>query len=266
MDENGESDKTTPSGLKEPEIDERLFFAETNSPVIPNKKTTSQKTEHYHGHRDRLRQRFKSNGGAALEDYELLELLLFRLIPRRDTKPIAKALLEKFGSLAQVFGAPVARLQEVKGIGESVAHDLKLLSQISQRMLKSELRDKQLLSSWTAVIDYCHAAMAFEEREQFRILFLDKKNALIADEVQQTGTVDHTPVYPREVMKRALELSATAIILVHNHPSGDPTPSRADIDMTTLIIETAKPLGITVHDHIIIGKDGHVSFKGLKLI
>lgn len=213
-----------------------------------------------------MRQRFKTKGSEALEDYELLELLLFRLIPRRDTKPIAKALLEKFGSLAQVFGAPAARLQEVKGIGESVAYDLKLVSQISQRMLKSELRDKQLLSSWTAVIDYCHSAMAFEEREQFRILFLDKKNVLIADEVQQTGTVDHTPVYPREVVKRALELSTTAIILVHNHPSGDPTPSRADIDMTQLIMETAKPLGITLHDHIIIGKDGHVSFKGLKLI
>jgi DNA repair protein RadC len=157
-------------------------------------------------------------------------------------------------------------MQEVKGIGESVAHDLKLLAQISQRTLKSELRGKQLLTSWTAVIDYCHSAMAFEEREQFCILFLDKKNVLIADEVQQTGTVDHTPVYPREVVKRALELSATAIILVHNHPSGDPTPSRADIDMTQLIMDTAKPLGIALHDHIIIGKDGHVSFRGLKLI
>ena len=266
MNENGDSDKKTPTGLEEPEIDERLYFAEQNTKVIQQKKQTPVKAEHYHGHRDRLRQRFKTKGSEALEDYELLELQLFRLIPRRDTKPIAKALLEKFGSLAQVFGAPAARLQEVKGIGESVAHDLKLVSHISQRMLKSELRDKQLLSSWTAVIDYCHSAMAFEEREQFRILFLDKKNVLIADEVQQTGTVDHTPVYPREVVKRALELSATAIILVHNHPSGDPTPSRADIDMTQLIMDTAKPLGITLHDHIIIGKDGHVSFKGLKLI
>ena len=266
MDENGDKDKKTPTGLEEPEIDERLFFAEQNTPVIPSKKPSPRKTEHYHGHRDRLRQRFKTKGGEAFEDYELLELLLFRLIPRRDTKPIAKALLAKFGSLAQIFGAPVARLQEVKGIGENVAQDLKLHAQISQRMLKSELREKPLLSSWATVIDYCHQAMAFEEREQFRILFLDKKNALIADEVQQTGTVDHTPVYPREVMKRALELSATAIILVHNHPSGDPTPSRADIEMTNLIIDTAKPLGIVVHDHIIIGKGGHVSFKGLKLI
>lgn len=266
MDDSGDNDKKTPTGLEEPEIDERLFFAEQKSPLKPPRKPITTNTEHYHGHRDRLRQRFKANGGGALQDYELLELLLFRLIPRRDTKPIAKALLAKFGSLAQVFGASAARLQEVKGIGENVALDLKLHALISQRMLRSELQDKQLLSSWSSVIDYCHSAMAFEEREQFRILFLDKKNALIADEVQQTGTVDHTPVYPREVMKRALELSATAIILVHNHPSGDPTPSRADVEMTKLIIETAQPLGITVHDHIIIGKDGHASFKGLKLI
>jgi DNA repair protein RadC len=156
-------------------------------------------------------------------------------------------------------------LQEVSGIGEAVALDLKLISTIGHRTLKSELRQKQLLSSWSAVIDYCHAAMAYETKEQFRILFLDKRNTLIADEVQQKGTIDHTPVYPREVVKRALELSATAIILVHNHPSGDPTPSRADIDMTKLIVETAKPLGIAVHDHIIIGKDGHVSLKGLRL-
>jgi DNA repair protein RadC len=205
-------------------------------------------------------------GDAALADYELLELVLFRLIPRRDTKPIAKALLDRFGSLAAVFGAPIHLLTEVKGVGESVAVDLKLTSAIAHRMLKSELRGKTVLGSWSSVIDYCHAAMAHETTEQFRILFLDKRNQLIADEVQQKGTVDHTPVYPREVVKRALELSATAIILVHNHPSGDPTPSRADIDMTQTVIATAKPLGITVHDHIIIGKDGHASLKGLRLI
>lgn len=275
MIENDEDNEKPVSGLNEPEMDERLFFAEQNSQIIepetePKTKSASQtKTQpalHYHGHRDRLRQRFKKSGDGALEDYELLELLLFRLIPRRDTKPIAKALLDNFGTLAQVFGAPAKRLQEVKGIGENVANDIKLISHIAQRMLKSELRDKQLLASWSSVIDYCHSAMAYEEREQFRILFLDKKNVLIADEVQQTGTMDHTPVYPREVVKRALELSATAIILVHNHPSGDPTPSRADIEMTKLILDTAKPLGITLHDHIIIGKDGHVSFKGLRLI
>ncbi|MEY9625452.1 DNA repair protein RadC [Sinorhizobium fredii] len=162
-------------------------------------------------------------------------------------------------------GDPPGAFEEVKGVGESVALDLKLIATAAQRMLKSELRNKQVLSSWSAVIDYCHAAMAHETKEQFRILFLDKRNALIADEVQQQGTIDHTPVYPREVVKRALELSATALILAHNHPSGDPTPSRADIEMTKLIAEAAKPLGITVHDHVIIGKDGHVSMKGLRL-
>ncbi|MDI7924226.1 RadC family protein [Ferirhizobium litorale] len=227
---------------------------------------TADKDTHYHGHRDRLRNRYRENGETALADYEILELLLFRLIPRRDTKPIAKALLQRFGTLAGVFGAPPALLQEVSGIGEAVALDLKLVATVASRMLKSEIRDKTILSSWSSVIAYCHAAMAHETREQFRILFLDKKNALIADEVQGQGTIDHTPVYPREVVRRALELSASAIILVHNHPSGDPTPSRADIDMTQLIISTAKPLGITVHDHIIIGKEGHVSFRSLKLI
>jgi DNA repair protein RadC len=247
--------------------DERGFFAEQQPKRsglgLP---AVQQDDAHYHGHRDRLRTRYRDHGDTALADYEILELLLFRLIPRRDTKPIAKALLERFGTLASVVGASPALLQEVKGIGEAVAFDLKLISTVAHRTLKSELKGKQVLASWSSVIDYCHAAMAHETREQFRILFLDKRNALIADEVQQTGTVDHTPVYPREVVKRALELSATALILVHNHPSGDPTPSRADIEMTKMIIDTAKPLGITVHDHIIIGKDGHASLKGLRLI
>ena len=247
--------------------DERGFFAEQQ----PKRSSLSLPAApaddaHYHGHRDRLRTRYRDHGDTALADYEILELLLFRLIPRRDTKPIAKALLERFGTLAGVFGASPALLQEVKGIGEAVAFDLKLISTVAHRTLKSELKGKQVLASWSSVIDYCHAAMAHETREQFRILFLDKRNALIADEVQQTGTVDHTPVYPREVVKRALELSATALILVHNHLSGDPTPSRADIEMTKMIVDTAKPLGITVHDHIIIGKDGHASLKGLRLI
>ena len=246
-------------------MDERSFFAEQASKPAALRPSPA-KEEHYHGHRERLRQRFRDHGDTALADYEMLELMLFRLIPRRDTKPIAKALLDRFGSLAAVFGAPIALLQEVKGVGEAVALDLKLISTIAHRTLKSELRGKQVLSSWSSVIEYCHAAMAHETREQFRIRFLDKRNALIADEVQGHGTVDHTPVYPREVVRRALELSATAIILVHNHPSGDPTPSRADIDMTKMIIDTAKPLGITVHDHIIIGKDGHASLKGLRLI
>ncbi|WP_377296140.1 DNA repair protein RadC [Rhizobium sp. SGZ-381] len=251
--------------------DERGFFAEQAQksggmkkaePVKPD----DDKQAHYHGHRERLRNRYREHGDTALADYEILELLLFRLIPRRDTKPIAKALIDRFGNLAGVFGTQTSLLQEVKGVGEAVALDLKLIASVGQRILKSELRGKQVLASWSAVIDYCHAAMAYEAREQFRILFLDKRNALIADEVQGRGTVDHTPVYPREVVRRALELSATALILVHNHPSGDPTPSRADIDMTKTIIDTAKPLGITVHDHIIIGKDGHASLKGLRLI
>ncbi|WP_411036792.1 RadC family protein [Shinella sp. BYT-45] len=249
------------------DADERGHFFEHPARAAPVKPAAPAGDEkHYHGHRERLRTRFRDNGDNALADYEILELLLFRLIPRRDTKPVAKALLDRFGTLAGVFGATPALLQEVKGIGESVALDLKLISAVARRTLKSEIRNKTVLASWSSVIQYCHAAMAHEPREQFRILFLDKRNALIADEVQGQGTVDHTPVYPREVVRRALELSATAIILVHNHPSGDPTPSRADIDMTKTIVETARPLGITVHDHIIIGKDGHASLKGLRLM
>ncbi len=221
---------------------------------------------HYHGHRERLRERFREAGTNALSDYELLELLLFRAQPRRDMKPIAKALLEKFGSFAEVIAAPEKRLAEVGGMGEASITELKIVHAAASRLLRDEVRKRPVLSSWSAVLDYCRAAQAFADREAFRILFLDKRNQLIADEVQQTGTVDHTPVYPREVVKRALELSATAIILVHNHPSGDATPSRADIDMTKQIVEVAQKLGIEVHDHIIVGKHGHASLKGLKLI
>jgi DNA repair protein RadC len=224
-----------------------------------------QAIAHFHGHRERLRARFRDKPDA-LADYELLELLLFRSIPRRDTKPLAKALIAHFGSLAEVLGASERRLLAVPGVSEAVAVDLKVVMAASLRLTRGEVLKRPVLSSWAAVIDYCRAAMAFEEREQFRILFLDKKNAVIADEVQQTGTVDHTPVYPREVVRRALELSATAVILVHNHPSGDPTPSRADVQMTKQIVEVAAPLGITVHDHIIVGREGHASLKGLKLI
>ncbi len=223
-------------------------------------------TPHYHDHRERLRERFRETGGASLRDYELLELLLFQAIPRIDTKPIAKALLQKFGSFGEVLGAPVTRLMEVDGIGEKAAQHLKVVHAAAQRFLKEPVKQRPLLDSWSSVIDYCRAAMGFEAIEQFRILFLDKRNTLIADEVQQSGTVDHTPVYPREVVKRALELGSTAIILVHNHPSGDPTPSRADITMTKSVIDIAKPLGITVHDHIIVGRNGHASLRGLQLI
>ncbi len=221
---------------------------------------------HYHGHRERLRDRFREAGTNALSDYELLELLLFRAQPRRDMKPIAKALLEKFGSFAEVIAAPEQRLAEVDGIGEASITELKIVHAAASRMLRDKVKKQPVLSSWSAVLDYCRTAQAFADREQFRILFLDKRNQLIADEVQQTGTVDHTPVYPREVVKRALELSATAIVLVHNHPSGDATPSRADVDMTKQIVDVARNLGIEVHDHIIVGKHGHASLKGLKLM
>jgi DNA repair protein RadC len=221
---------------------------------------------HYHGHRDRLRARFMEAGSDALADYEMLELVLFRAIPMRDVKPLAKELLARFGSFAEVISAPPERLKEVDGIGESVATDIKIVAAAAQRLAKGQVRKRPVLSSWQAVLDYVRTAQAFSEKEQFRILFLDKRNQLIADEVQQEGTVDHTPVYPREVVKRALELSATAVILVHNHPSGDPTPSHADIEMTRQVANVAKPLGVTLFDHIIVGKDGHASLKGLRLI
>ena len=221
---------------------------------------------HYHGHRERLRERFSSAGPDALSDYELLEMALFPALPRRDTKPLAKALLKRFGSFAEVVHAPEALLREVDGIGDASVHQIKLIAAAAGRIARGELRQRTLLSSWTDVIGYCRTTMAFAEKEQFRLLFLDKRNQLIADEVQQTGTVDHTPVYPREVIKRALELSATALILVHNHPSGDPTPSQADIQMTRAIVDIAAPLGIAVHDHIIVGRRGHASLKGMKLI
>lgn len=225
-----------------------------------------EQAPHYHGHRERLRARFRDAGSDAVTDYELLELVLFRAIPQRDVKPLAKELIARFGSFAEVIAAPSLRLREIKGMGEAVVTELKIVHAAAQRLAKGEVRKRPVLSSWGSVLDYCRTAMAFADREEFRLLFLDKRNQLIADEVQQKGTVDHTPVYPREVVKRALELSATALILVHNHPSGDPTPSRADIQMTQSIIDVAKPLGIAVHDHIIVGKEGHASLKGLKLI
>jgi DNA repair protein RadC len=233
-------------------------------PLTPDEPSTE--TPHYHGHRMRLRERFRSAGADALSDYELLEMVLFRALPRGDVKPLAKSLIKKFGSFAEVVHAPATRLREIDGVGEATITELKLIAAAANRVAKGQLQQRTMLSSWNEVIDYCRTSMAFADKEQFRILFLDKRNQLISDEVQQVGTVDHTPVYPREVIKRALELSATAIILVHNHPSGDPTPSSADIHMTKAIIDIAKPLGIAVHDHIIVGKNGHASMKGLKLI
>lgn len=220
----------------------------------------------YHGHRERLRTRFDSGGGDAMPDYELLELVLFRANRRRDMKDLAKRLIARFGSFAEVINAPAERIKEVKGAGDAVAIELKLMREVALRLKRAEAVQRPVVSSTAQVIEYVRAAQAYESRELFRILFLDKRNKIIADEVQGKGTVDHTPVYVREVVKRALEVGATAIILVHNHPSGDPTPSRADIDMTKLIVEAARPLNIQVHDHIIVGREGHSSFRALRLL
>ncbi|KQN74209.1 hypothetical protein ASE94_04190 [Devosia sp. Leaf64] len=222
---------------------------------------------HYLGHRERARERFNAVGGDGLADYELLELLLHIILPQRDTKALAKELLARFGSMSEVLGAAPARLAEIKGLGETSITHLKVMQAVAQRYGRDQINvEKPILSSWTQLIDYCRSAMAFENIEQFRVLFLDKKNRLIADEVQQVGTVDHTPVYPREVIKRTLELSASALILVHNHPSGDPSPSPADVKMTREIGDIARQMGITLHDHIIIGRSGHASLRGLKLL
>ena len=217
------------------------------------------------GHRERLRKRFVASP-AAVPDYELLELILFRTIPRRDVKPLAKDLIAMFGSFGATIHAEPARLNDVKGVSDATIADFAILRETTARLTQAKVMKRDIISSWGALLDYCFAAMAHNTIEQFRILFLDRQNVLIADEVQQTGTIDHTPVYPREVVKRALALNASAIILVHNHPSGDPTPSRDDITMTQQIIDTAKPLGISVHDHLVIGKGTHASFKSLGLI
>lgn len=233
------------------------------------KKTgAAQKKEvpHHAGHRDRLRQRFVEGGLNAMQDYELLELSLFYAIPRRDVKPLAKTLLKEFGSLKEVFGADLRDLQKVKGISENTAIFIKSVDAIMRKSLQGDIRAKPILSSWQSLVDYCYVSMAHEKKELFRVLFLNRRNQLISDEVMQSGTVDHTPVYPREIVKRALELGATAIILVHNHPSDDLTPSDSDILMTAEIIRAAAALDIVVHDHLIIGKSGHSSLKSMGLL
>jgi DNA repair protein RadC len=221
---------------------------------------------HYHGHRARLRERLLQAGSEAIADYELVELVLFRAIPRRDVKPLAKGLIARFGSFAEAIAAEPARLAEVEGMSQGAIAEFKIVEAGAKRFAKGVARKRLPVGSFSAVIDYCRTAMAFDAREEFRVLFLDRKNGLIADESQGLGTVDQTPVYPREVVRRALELSATAVILVHNHPSGDPTPSAQDVKMTLDIIAVAQPLGVAVHDHIIVGRDGHASLKGLRLI
>ncbi|MCH2076724.1 MAG: DNA repair protein RadC [Rhodobacteraceae bacterium] len=212
-------------------------------------------------HRARLRERFMAGGAEALPDYELLELVLFRAIPRQDVKPLARALLETFGDFNRVVSAPPARLSAVKGVGDAVITELKIVEAAAHRLARAKVMQRPVLSSWDQLVDYCHTAMAHRATEQFRILYLDRKNNLIADEAQGEGTVDHVPVYPREVVKRALEINASALILVHNHPSGDPTPSEADITMTHQIEDAARTLGIVLHDHIIIGQSTELSFR-----
>ncbi len=220
----------------------------------------------YEGHRERLRERFLAGGGDALADYELLELVLFLAIPRRDVKPVAKRLIQRFGGFHGVLAAEPDQLATVKGIGEATAAAIKTIHAAAIRFAREAIIDRPVMSSWQKVIDYCRAAMAHNEKEEFRILYLDAKNGIIHEEQQQVGTVDHTPVYPREVVKRALERGASSIIMVHNHPSGDPTPSRADIEMTKEVARAAATLGIAVHDHIIIARDRHASLKGMGLM
>jgi len=217
-------------------------------------------------HRKRLRERFMKGGAGAVPDYELLELVLFRAIPRQDVKPLARRLLDRFGSFNGVITAPIVRLKESHGVGDAVICELKIVEAAAQRLAQSKVLNKRVISSWDALLDYCQTTMAHLDTEQFRILFLDTKNTLIADEAQSRGTVDHVPVYPREVVKRALELNASALILVHNHPSGDPTPSRADIEMTAQIQEACAALSISLHDHLIIGQSRHLSFKSEGLL
>ena len=246
----GFSDGTLPLFIPDGDEDEA-------SPVALSSKLPSYISDH----RKRLRSRFMEGGAAAMPDYELLELVLFRAIPRQDVKPLARRLIETFGDFARVLAAPEARLVSIDGVGPAVVTELKIVAAAAQRMARARVLRRPVLSSWDALLDYCHTAMAHRETEQFRILFLDRKNVLIADEEQARGTVDHVPVYPREVVKRALELNASALILVHNHPSGDPTPSEADISMTCQVQGAAQALGIVLHDHLIIGKSRELSFK-----
>ena len=225
-----------------------------------------QAVPHHVGHRERLRERAQAAGLTALPDYELLELYLFRSARMGDVKPKAKALLARFGSLGAVLSASLPELMSVAGIGEVAALDLKLVHELALRMGREPATRRTVISSWSALLSYVRVAIQHEAREQVRVLFLDRKNQLIADEVTNHGTVDHAPVYPREIMRRALELSASAVILVHNHPSGDPTPSRADVEITQAVVAAGKPLGVAVHDHLVVGREGVVSFKAKGLL
>lgn len=236
------------------------------APIPKKPKARLRTANHQKGHRSRLRERFLNAGHLSVADYEMLELVLFRAIPQRDVKPLAKRLIEQFGDFNGVISAPATRLKDIPGVGPSVVCELKVIEAAAHRLARAKVMNKHAVSSWSELMDYCKTTMAHREIEQFRILFLDRKNVLIADEEQAKGTVDHVPVYPREVVKRALELNASSLILVHNHPSGDPTPSRADVDMTRLIEKAAKAVGITLHDHVIVGKELDTSFRGTGLL
>lgn len=225
-----------------------------------------QDKPHYHGHRQRLRERFLENGHGALADYELLEMVLFSARPRGDVKPLAKKLLQEFGSFARVITAPKDKLLAIEGVSEAVVAAIFTIQAAAERMLREEIQHKPLIKSWSAMLDYAKATMGFKEVEEFRILFLNKRNELIKDELQQRGTVDHTPIYVREVVKRALELNASALVLMHNHPSGEATPSRGDIDITNQVVKAALPMGISVHDHLIITRNSHFSFRANGII
>jgi DNA repair protein RadC len=226
----------------------------------------SKEPPHYHGHRQRLRERFLATGGDGMPDYELLELLLAQAIPRRDVKPLAKALLARFGDFSGVIAAESQQLGSVPGMGDASVAALKVVQVGAVRLLRQRVVQRNVIDSWDRLVDYCTAAMAHEKVEQLRLLFLDRKNVLIADEVQQQGTVDHTPLYTREVVKRALELGASALIVVHNHPSGDPTPSQGDIKMTREVRDALEKIGVTLHDHLVIGRNGHESFRAKGLL
>lgn len=255
MDRNRHAFEEPPLPLFAPSSDEAV-------PIAALARPSGGKTPSYLAdHRARLRERFMSGGAAAMPDYELLELVLFRAIPRQDVKPLARRLMSSFGDLSRVLAAPSARLSMVEGVGPAVITELKVVAAAAQRMARGKVMQRPVLSGWDALLDYCHTAMGHETTEEFRVLFLDRKNVLIADEAQGRGTVDHVPVYPREILRRALELGASALILVHNHPSGDPTPSEADISMTHRIITGAEVMGITIHDHLIIGTGCEVSFR-----
>lgn len=243
-----------------------LFEAAAQAPVRsakpkPQESAKPKQPSYIGGHRKRLRQRFLVGGADPLPDYELLELILFRCLKNGDVKPLANRLIAAFGNFNHVLSAPVERLTEIEGVGPEIALDLKLIEAATHRMAQGTVLKRPVISSWNALLDYCRVTMSHRDTELFRVLFLDRKNILIADEIQGKGTVDHVPVYPREVIKRALDLNASALILVHNHPSGDPTPSTADIDMTEQIQGACDSVGITVHDHLVIGRSTEVSFK-----